>query len=68
MAELVGRRVGVMGGTMVRGDMGGEAGGVVGKDMEVVGQEADKGLQESLRRQLKARQCQQIERRGERFL
>lgn len=53
---------------MVRGDMGGEAGGVVGKDMEVVGQEADKGLQESLRRQLKARQCQQIERRGERFL
>ena len=60
MAGLVGRRVGVMGGTIVRGDMGGEAGGVVGSDMEAVGQEADNGLQESLRRQLKARQCQQI--------
>lgn len=45
---------------MVRGDMGGEAGGVVGRDMEVVGQEADNGLQESLRRQLRRRQCQQI--------
>ena len=45
---------------MVRGDMGGEAGGVVGRGRDVVGQEADNGLQESFRRQLKARQCQQI--------
>lgn len=53
---------------MVRGDMGGDAGGVVGRDIEVVGQEADNGLQESLRRQLEARQCQrivQVWRRGE---
>lgn len=48
----LGLRVGVMGATMVRGDMGGEVGGEVEGGMEAVeGQEADNGLQESLRRQ-----------------
>lgn len=58
--DLVGRRVGVNGATIIRGDMGGEFGGVVVEEEEddddimgvVDGQEADKGLQESLRRQL----------------
>lgn len=56
--ELVGRRVGVNGATIIRGDMGGELGGVVEDDDEedimgvVDGHEADNGLQESLRRQL----------------
>lgn len=49
----LGLRVGVMGATMARGDMGGEVGGEVERGMEAVeGQEADNGLQESLRRQL----------------
>lgn len=50
-------RVGVMGATMVRGDRGGEMGGVVVKvEVEVgdiEGHEAESGLQESLRRQLR---------------
>lgn len=58
--DLVGRRVGVNGATIIRGDMGGELGGVVVEEEDddddimgvVDGQEADKGLQESLRRQL----------------
>lgn len=48
--------VGVIGGTMIRGDMGGDPGGVVVMVEEaieaVVGNEADSGLHESLRRQL----------------
>lgn len=52
--DLEDTRVGVRGATIIRGDIGGELGGVVEEDMVVVeGQEADKGLQESLRRQLK---------------
>lgn len=48
-----GALVGVIGGTMTRGDMGGEDGGVLEGDMEaVVEKEAERGLQESLRRQL----------------
>lgn len=52
---LVGTRVGVMGATIVRGDRGGEVGGVVfmEEDMEdMEGREADSGLHESFRRQL----------------
>ena len=47
-------RVGTMGATMVRGERGGEVGGVVEmEDMLVMeGIEAERGLQESLRRQL----------------
>lgn len=49
----MGAFVGVIGATMTRGDIGGEDGGVVDGDMEaVVEREADRGLQESLRRQL----------------
>lgn len=44
----VGTLVGVIGATIVRGERGGETGGVV--DME--GIDAERGLQESLRRQL----------------
>ena len=61
--EVVGILVGVIGATMVRGDRGGEVGGVVEEEEieEVViedilfmeGREAESGLQESLRRQLK---------------
>lgn len=47
---LVGSLVGVMGATIVRGERGGEVGGVVDMDME--GMDAERGLQESLRRQL----------------
>ena len=52
-----GRRVGVNGGTIIRGDIGGELGGVVVEDEDMVGvvedgQDAANGLQESLRRQL----------------
>lgn len=42
-----------MGATIIRGDIGGEAGGVVEEDMEEFDEkEADSGLWESLRRQL----------------
>lgn len=44
--------VGVIGATMVRGDRGGEVGGVVETEDDMEGHEADRGLQESLRRQL----------------
>lgn len=45
--------MGTIGGTMVRGDIGGEAGGEVGADMEELEErEAERGLCESLRRQL----------------
>lgn len=51
-----GTRVGVIGATMVRGDRGGDVGGVVVVCMEdilvIEGIEAERGLQESLRRQL----------------
>jgi hypothetical protein len=53
---VVGTRVGVNGATMVRGDRGGDVGGVVVVCMEdilvIEGIEAERGLQESLRRQL----------------
>lgn len=58
---LVGRlwsRVGVIGATIVRGERGGEEGGVVVFDEivegmeDIEGIEAERGLQESLRRQL----------------
>lgn len=45
---LVGTLVGVMGATIVRGRSGGEGGGVMGME----GIDAERGLQESLRRQL----------------
>lgn len=46
-----GTRVGVIGATMVRGERGGDAGGDV--DMvDIEGRDAERGLQESLRRQL----------------
>lgn len=46
-------RVGVIGATIVRGQSGGEAGGVDGVvAMGIEGIEAERGLQESLRRQL----------------
>lgn len=46
-------RVGVIGATIVRGERGGEAGGVDGVVvMGIEGIEAERGLQESLRRQL----------------
>ena len=49
--------MGVNGGTIIRGDIGGELGGVVVEDEGMVGvvedgQDAANGLQESLRRQL----------------
>lgn len=45
--------MGTIGGTIVRGDIGGEAGGEVGADMEELEEmEAERGLWESLRRQL----------------
>lgn len=54
--ELVGTLVGVMGATMVRGERGGEVGGVVVEVMDdmlvMEGMDAESGLQESLRRQL----------------
>jgi hypothetical protein len=51
--ELAGRRVGVIGGTIDRGDIGGEDGGVVEGDIEALTtKDAERGLQESLRRQL----------------
>jgi hypothetical protein len=53
---LEGTRVGVIGATMVRGERGGEVGGVVVVFMEdmlvMEGIDAESGLQESLRRQL----------------
>ena len=51
--ELLGTLVGVIGATIVRGERGGEVGGVVVEDIEDIdGSDADSGLQESLRRQL----------------
>lgn len=54
--EVDGNRVGVIGATMVRGERGGDVGGVVVVCMEAMlvmeGMEAESGLQESLRRQL----------------
>lgn len=49
---LVGTRVGVMGATIVRGERGGEVGGVVEDMLDMEGMDAERGLQESLRRQL----------------
>lgn len=47
-------RVGVIGATIVRGESGGEVGGDVEREEMFVtdGREAERGLQESLRRQL----------------
>ena len=51
--DLAAPFVGVMGATIIRGDIGGEAGGVVEEDMEEFDEkEAESGLWESLRRQL----------------
>lgn len=47
---LLWTRVGVIGATIVRGERGGDAGGVY--EVEAEGIEAERGLQESLRRQL----------------
>jgi hypothetical protein len=48
--------VGVIWGTIVRGERGGEVGGVVvifeEVDIDIEGRDAESGLQESLRRQL----------------
>ena len=45
--------MGVMGATIIRGDIGGEVGGVVVEDIEEFDEkEAERGLWESLRRQL----------------
>lgn len=44
--------MGVIGATMVRGERGGDAGGVV-DIVDIEGRDAERGLQESLRRQLK---------------
>lgn len=52
---LVGTLVGVIGATIVRGERGGDVGGVV-EDMlgmlDMEGKDAERGLLESLRRQL----------------
>lgn len=51
--EWLGTLVGVIGATIVRGERGGDAGGVVVEDIEDIdGNDAESGLQESLRRQL----------------
>jgi hypothetical protein len=53
---IEGMRVGVIWGTIVRGERGGEVGGVVvifeEVDIDIEGRDAESGLQESLRRQL----------------
>lgn len=51
--EWLGTLVGVNGATIVRGERGGDVGGVVLEDIEDMdGSDAESGLQESLRRQL----------------
>lgn len=48
----LGTLVGVIGATMVRGERGGDVGGVVEDIEDMDGSDAESGLQESLRRQL----------------
>lgn len=51
--EWLGTLVGVNGATIVRGERGGDVGGVVLEDIEdIEGSDAESGLRESLRRQL----------------
>ena len=51
--RLLGTLVGVIGATIVRGERGGDVGGVVVEDIDDIdGTDAESGLQESLRRQL----------------
>jgi hypothetical protein len=49
---VLGIRVGIIGATMVRGERGGDVGGVVEDIVDIEGKDAERGLRESLRRQL----------------